>query len=142
MIEIVECTAKRTHKRRCCGCGGEIRVGDVYRRRVMIQEEFAEKSFELDLAHTFCIERPEFWEVTGSIRRSMPKRGDVSCEYVRNSYGLMVHYGSRVLACGKPGTVVGAGNHVYVVLDSAKRKTHSEPYHTSDITPIHQQAAA
>ena len=52
-------------------------------------------------------------------------------DYIRNTYGLNLGKGTRVMVGGKPGTVTGATHHVLVKVDGER---HAFPWHPSDVT--------
>lgn len=114
---------------KCRSCKFPIRTGHRYREIVGMNTDIWDKGFVRLVAHAACVEGEEGWELRDDSRR-LKEYGDPTCAYVREHYGLQVERGSRVIANGLPGRVLGGTHHVWVHRDGEK---HPGPYHPSDV---------
>lgn len=115
----------------CRPCKSSIRPGDRYRSLVGMDTDIWAKGFVRLVAHAGCVYGEEGWELRDDLRRPRSRDyGDPACTYVRDTYGLQVERGARVIANGLPGRVLGGTHHVWVHRDGEK---HPGPYHPSDV---------
>lgn len=133
MIRVTDHTRREGSKPLTCrGCKGSIRPGDRYRSLVGMDADIWGRGFVRFVAHDICA-TGEGWELRDDLRRPRTRDyGDPACAYIRDTYGLQVERGSRVIANGLPGRVLGGTHHVWVHRDGEK---HPGPYHPSDVQP-------
>ncbi len=131
MIRVTEHTRREGAKPLdCCSCGTHIGPGDRYRSLVGMDTDIWDRGFVRHVAHVCCVIGHEGWELRDDKRRPTLDVGDPACAYVRERYGLMVERGSRVVANGRPGRVLGGTHHVWVHRDGER---HPGPYHPDDV---------
>lgn len=132
MIRVTEHTRREGSAVLTCSmCKFAIRPGNRYRSLVGMDSDIWDRGFVRFVAHPWCAEGQEGWELRDDLRRPRTRDyGDPTCAYVRDTYGLDVRRGSRVIANGLPGRVLGGTNHVWVHRDGEK---HPGPYHPSDV---------
>lgn len=114
----------------CKVCRLPIRAGDRYRSFVGMDADLFDAGFVRTAAHDYCA-TGEHWGLRDDERRPSTRDvGDPACTYIRDTYGLYVERGSRVIANGLPGRVLGGTHHVWVHRDGEKNPG---PYHPSDV---------